>query len=107
MDLNNVLASIEINGKFEILEIEPSKTENQFLRLNPETYYLIDPISNQEFNSLTESNKFIIMYPQTSIIPLTKTTDNIGCWDMWGFTDVETTVFGKYVTKKGVQMEIY
>ena len=62
-------------------------------------------VRNTQMNDVAEANKFVIIYPQTAYMNLTKNETNKGCWDFYGYTKHSQTLFEKtYVSKQGEQM---
>jgi poly(3-hydroxybutyrate) depolymerase len=54
-------------------------------------------IANTGLNQWAEANEIVVIYPQTAKKGPSE-IDEIGCWDVWGYTGE------KYATKQGLQM---
>ena len=57
-------------------------------------------------NEIAEANKFVIIYPQTSYLNLSKNETTKGCWDFFGYTKHSQNLFEQtYISKEGEQMK--
>lgn len=54
------------------------------------------------YNELAEANNLVILYPQIKISDENPTNNN-GCWDFWGYNDVDGDEINRYATQEGIQ----
>jgi len=51
-------------------------------------------------NEIAEGNKFVVIYPMVSLIPLNSKVDNLGCWDFFGYTNKGGSLPYQYMSKE-------
>ena len=67
---------------------------------------ILEWVRNTQMNDVAEANKYVVIYPQTAYVNITKNLTNSGCWDFFGYTKPVAPFFEKtYISKEGEQMK--